>query len=118
MKMFKPTIPNMEYHANDWGIVTKKEKEIERISGLEFLSSNYFYGRCVEWLSFSLYDFENMKSIIEEKISNRWFFAIITGKNMARKITLVNNTPIICMIFHIWNCWFKHFHKSPFKSIM
>lgn len=91
MAGIKPIVPEMRYHANDWNIVSKKEKEVERISGLEFLSSNSFQGRCVEWQMFNKDEVLKRQTEINSIINNRWFFVIITGKNIKREIVVINN---------------------------
>lgn len=91
MTSIKPIVPDMRYHANDWNIVSKKEKEFERVSGLQFLSSNSFQGRCVEWQMFNKEELLEKQSEINSIINNRWFFVIITGKNIKRKIIVINH---------------------------
>lgn len=99
VSLFTPSVPNMKYHAHDWNIVTKSEKEKERIDGLYYLSSSHFLGRCVEYYIYSSkYIINNLKEI-EDFLHNRWFFVVITGKSFKRKIILVKSTEdLICKI--------------------
>lgn len=92
MQIFRPSVPQMKYHANDWNIVSKQEKEIERITGLQFLSSNFFKGRCVEWKITNYFDLKNNLCDFEGLIKKRWFFVVVTGEKVDRKIVLINNT--------------------------
>lgn len=90
MSIQNHVVPNMKYHADDWKIVTKQEKEIERISGLQFLSSNQFYGNCVEWYLYTYEEYVNKSEEINKIINNRWFFAVVNSTNQD-KIVLLSN---------------------------
>lgn len=87
----KPIVPSMKYHAHDWNIVTKSEKEIERMEGLEFLSSSRFMGRCVEYYMCDYKAVKESADYYNSIINNRWFFAVITAKNFQRKIIIISN---------------------------
>ena len=88
----KPSVPDMKYHADDWGIIKTENRQKEKIDGLAYLSSSAFPGRCVEYY---IYDgsqiFAEAKNI-DTIIQDRWFFVDISIKDIGRTILLVKNT--------------------------
>ncbi len=85
----QPVVPNMKYHADDWNIITKAEKENERIEGLRILQSALFSGRCVEHYIISGDALLLQKNAINIVLGGRWFFVVIVGAHKRRQIVLI-----------------------------